>query len=721
MECDVCLIEWDTITHIPRILSCGHTICEACLISMFRNASSKGSGMFCPSCMKLQKKIKEESDIKKLIKNINLLRITEKIDQRRSAMGQSFLSKDNLNMSIFSKNLNSSRFVNDNLNKTNLFNANEMICKSHGLQVHSFGIESKGYLCDLCIKETNVKFSPMPNFIKETKRKIDSSEVKLCLLKQEIQRLQEFFASYLEEFESTNLTKIDELFQYMNKLIVYNYNTAKTVLQQCKKEQEIQIEAKMNELKLLFEDIRESEIKLKSIQEKEKEDHILIRCNEELNQIFNKLNNFVNYEIELNLFQMNIGIKEEIKESMFNFLQNAYYVDVDYVTINGETPLVKHILQKDKFWSCVCGEGDNSVLENYKCTNCGIYRKIESYENILPNPAQCTKNEINQLNDRRKLEINDFQVLYKKEKTKSNASLNKLANNKYYILDLEWFLLWKCFVTNDMSDKYISNSKKRISPNKQLGVLPPGPISNINLFEKGTLRQGLKKNNDYLIIDEKLWNFFYSNYNTTLEISLESNSQDIYGPIICKENRYPYMDMKNINENNLITPSPKNYLIQDNNNYEKELKPDDQIENEKDADVKEEENSLLVPRNLQTPFPDLELKNEKIGASFCHSVNESNIINVTNLKDYEIQFEELENKSLKNEMNDPIIIKNYQENIQLEKLDTPKSRTAVKESSSKRFISHESDEENTGQLDRTCEFNNTSNYIILFNKLFSYE
>jgi hypothetical protein len=53
---------------------------------------------------------------------------------------------------------------------------------------------------------------------------------------------------------------------------------------------------------------------------------------------------------------------------------------------------------------------------------------------------------------------------------------------------------------NDLTEKNLSNSKKKISTNKLIGVLPPGPINNTNLFEKNykelsekTLKKGLKK------------------------------------------------------------------------------------------------------------------------------------------------------------------------------------------------------------------------------------
>ena len=87
---------------------------------------------------------------------------------------------------------------------------------------------------------------------------------------------------------------------------------------------------------------------------------------------------------------------------------------------------------------------------------------------------------------RKKIEVKEFQEIYKKRTLTSGITqLDDNSEAKFYCaLDLEWFLIWKCFVTNDMTDKYVSNSKKSISQNKSIGVLPPGGITNENLFEK---------------------------------------------------------------------------------------------------------------------------------------------------------------------------------------------------------------------------------------------
>ncbi len=116
--------------------------------------------------------------------------------------------------------------------------------------------------------------------------------------------------------------------------------------------------------------------------------------------------------------------------------------------------------------------------------------------NIVNEPLNVGAADVTFLNKRRKDEGKTFQELFK---TSSNQ-------NKFYVIDIEWFLSWKCFISNDTTEKNLANSKKKISPNKNIGVLPPGPISNYNLFEKNTreytaknLRKAMKKVNLYEI------------------------------------------------------------------------------------------------------------------------------------------------------------------------------------------------------------------------------
>lgn len=85
--------------------------------------------------------------------------------------------------------------------------------------------------------------------MKEMKGKINNTLTKVSIVKQEIERLQDFLSSYQyeyinlrEEFEVSNKKKIDDLFQYLNKIISSNYNSAIDILEQCKAEQKTVID-----------------------------------------------------------------------------------------------------------------------------------------------------------------------------------------------------------------------------------------------------------------------------------------------------------------------------------------------------------------------------------------------------------------------------------------------------------------------------------------------
>lgn len=220
------------------------------------------------------------------------------------------------------------------------------------------------------------------------------------------------------------------------------------------------------------------------------DDRELIKFNEKINKLQQKLNYFINYELELNLLSMKIGVKEEIKNKLFETIQESYFVDVEFMEIQGECPTIKHILQKEKYWACVCGELNNPNTE-IRCNLCSNFRRFETVCNIYQDPANVTPDNLKLVNVRRKEESRDFQEYIK-------SSLP--PNSQFYVVDLEWFLQWKAFVMNDQTEKHLPNSKKKISTNKQIGVLPPGPITNTNLFEKNikeytdkTVKKGLKK------------------------------------------------------------------------------------------------------------------------------------------------------------------------------------------------------------------------------------
>jgi hypothetical protein len=539
MDCDVCLIEWDSVRHIPRILSCGHTICEECLLSMFDKNNSE---MFCPSCMTKQASIKCAEDIRGLIKNINLLRISEKLDSRKNCMN-SITSFNNTNLSMSSA-----------LSKNSFFNikrANELICKSHSLPIHSYAIGTNVFFCDLCTMDPQLKIVTLPNYVKESKNKIQTIGTKINLLKQEIDKIEEFFKFYKIEFEKENEESVEVMFSYIRKIVELNYLAAKSVIEKCKKEQFDSIAKKLNEIENVKKEIEEIKSSIEEF--KKNDDLFLVKSNVELSNMYNKVHNMINYDMEISLFQTKVKLNENFKEQISEIIQTSYDIDIEYILHNNQQTLIKDILQKDKIWSCVCGENEN-LVNNLKCTNCGLFRKHESFENILYNPTEITKEELKFFNARKKQEVAEFQKLYK----------NTNNSKEFYAIDIEWFLFWKCYVTNDQTAKYISNSKKGISIHKSIGVLPPFIITNSNLFEKNCqsftknkLRQGLIKNDDYLILNRELWEFFKNNYGSHIDIVLNSNIDIFVDFVKC------------------IIEKEGNTLINDNNEFENNKSFDD--------------------------------------------------------------------------------------------------------------------------------------------------
>lgn len=82
----------------------------------------------------------------------------------------------------------------------------------------------------------------------------------------------------------------------------------------------------------------------------------LITQTDNLDKIQYRMNNYINYDLELNLLSMNIHMKPDLKEKLFLAIQDSFTVDVDFMKINEDIPSIKHILQKDKYWGCICGE-----------------------------------------------------------------------------------------------------------------------------------------------------------------------------------------------------------------------------------------------------------------------------------------------------------------------------------------------------------------------------
>lgn len=533
MECDICQLKWSMDNIIPRILPCGHTFCQSCIMKQIQK---KPKQVFkCPTCKKEIKSLESKDDVLNLRKNSALLTLTDKV--------QTYKSNNISNISMSSQNLNFSQNNNSRINNNNdqnNFNNNEEfyqsgefyipVCQVHKNKANFYNVtdNTKNYYCNECIQTNNIEIlKPLPFLKAHNEFKINSCKNKIKILRKEICRVENFLKSYQNNFEVNNKKKIEELFDYINKIIQYNYTTAKTLFQQCQREQKNQIDKKTSELKVLYKELDSFEKKLDGLNKYTKDKYVPDPESQiTLDNVYCKLTNFINYENELNLFQMNINIKEEDKDSLFDIIQNMYQLDVDFLKMkNGELPTIKELLNKSSTWPCDCGILDNSVGKII-CKGCSKYRPLETYTNLVFNPLFAEKSEIKEFNMRRKHEQKVFQSL-------SARNMDNLKHAYFFAIDISWFNKWRSFIFNDdKTNKYLDNYKKYISDNKKIGILPPGMIDNSRIcetnkekdkFSSYQLKPDLKADKDYCIVNQYLWEWYLLNYSGGPEIKLAEN------------------------------------------------------------------------------------------------------------------------------------------------------------------------------------------------------
>ena len=540
MECDICQLKWSTENIIPLILPCGHTFCQSCILSQIKKNNKKT--FKCPACNTDLNSLKTEDDVLNLRKNSALLTLIDKVQTCKiNNISNVSMSSQTLNAShINNQDNNNSRILqNYDLLNNDFYKNGEFffpICQTHKNKANFYNIieKNKNFYCNECI-QTNVleNLKPLPFLKSQNIFKINSCKNKIKILRNEVNRVENFLKSYQKNFEMTTKKKIEELFDFITKIIQYNYTMAKTLFQQCQKEQNNQIEQKTSELKFLVKELDSFEKKLENIIKPGKDKEKYIPDPESqitLDNVYNKLSNFINYENELNLFQINISVKEEDKDALFNTLQNMCQLDIDFLKMkSGELPTIKELLNKSSTWPCDCGVLDNA---NGKiiCKGCSKYRPLETYSNLVFNPLLAEKREIKEFNMRRKHEEKVYQSL-------AERNMDNLKHAYFFAIDSLWYYKWKSFINNDdKSSKYLENFNKNISDNKKIGILPPGIIDNSQICEinneiKGSnikggkykLKKGLKKDKDYIIINQYLWEWFLLNYNGGPEIQLDDN------------------------------------------------------------------------------------------------------------------------------------------------------------------------------------------------------
>ena len=108
---------------------------------------------------------------------------------------------------------------------------------------------------------------------------------------------------------------------------------------------------------------------------------------------------------------------------------------------------------------------------------CLKFKPFTFYESLAHNPADVTQKELRALSKRRK-----FERKLVIEAEKAGQTLQG-QSTVWFIVSNKWLYKWKCFIQNSVTlNNFFDNEEWAasisISTNSDIGVLPPGLISN---------------------------------------------------------------------------------------------------------------------------------------------------------------------------------------------------------------------------------------------------
>ncbi|CAG9332517.1 unnamed protein product [Blepharisma stoltei] len=470
MECPVCLNNWNPETTIPKILKCGHSLCQACVLQLYHNEQ-----ISCPSCTGLHifkiSRLPNESEleysfrcIESLPRNFTLLSLV--ISKPSPAIRRT---------------------------KTSIISHREfrygMKCPEHNLMIHSYTAKPFSMLCDKCIQEISsykLQVHPFPQVVEKAREDLKKAN-DVLQKKKEI-----YFGLKIENLDNKSQGLIQQLEEHFQTLKI-NLNQAavssKTQLQSL-------ISAHDQENKEVIDTINKESENIEKITGTlqllmEKDDAGIAKAHKEVLKLVEDSVEPLpeitcpSLNININLNQASIAAFEELLQNSFSFK----FKQAQKITW--------------KCGKCLGKMTDGEIL----CTKCECFRPLESYPNLISNPNNATQQEIIEIQKRREIELEMI----------SNLDVQSEEQGLWYIINADWIADWKNFIFNKTT-----RSSRYISPNEKIGVLPPGPITNNKLFTNPEnpveIKSKLKPVAHYRGVNENVWNLYLKIYGGGPEI-----------------------------------------------------------------------------------------------------------------------------------------------------------------------------------------------------------
>lgn len=386
MECPLCHEPWSYDQHIPRILSCGHTLCESCSKSHFILNTIR-----CKECQ-----------------SSHIFEVDREFNETDSDFMQKCINSLSKNFSLLS-------IINNISPGLKIKEIDLQTCEEHNLPIHSFTEKPESELCDECIQEVKgmgLIIKPLPHIEEYFNILINKIVSKL-------QKNNENITNVLNQYETCH--KFESL--KGEKLVSGFFQKLLLCLDEVETETELKLKKLVREEKILNESSKETLRKREILLESLLQQLTYLKSLPESDLVRNS--DMVEGLIANSNFQESLSLKNiEFYRNKSKVLKIKNLV---------ETSMTMEIIRKRSSWKCKCGTINTEGVIN--CVHCEKFRPISTYPNISSQSLSVTEQEVKEINLRRTQEL---------EKVRELNDEN--PQGTYYLIHSEWVNLWKLFI-----------------------------------------------------------------------------------------------------------------------------------------------------------------------------------------------------------------------------------------------------------------------------------
>ena len=470
MECPVCLNLWNVEEYVPRILGCGHSLCQSCIAQLISPPKIE-----CPTCsfqhnFSVPKQSNEPSAgyatrcVESLSKNFTLISLLDSkarptqpkkpvVVPEPDAAGRTF--------TIGQK------------------------CPEHKLMIHSFTERPYSLLCDRCIEgisDLRLAIRPFPQVVAACRSTLEQVGDLLKTRQDGCTQISQGLIAQSQVSYQEVTQQLEEHFQILKLRLQEIYQEAKTEFTNLVAGRKEELDLRQASLKSVAEALSRTDSEFRSLDGLT--DAQLVSQFERVNQLLGRTQAPLP-DIETSWSRIQLRVNAPAYESLRELLLSSYQLTMEKVNTS--------------MWTCGSCKGQTPDGE-ITCRTCKSFRPLSTYPNLLNNPAAATPAEVEELQARRKAELELISQLDSQEPT-----------GVWYIINSDWITEWKNFIFNKPSHNRLQNST-----NKNIGTLPSGPISNSRLFANPDgpveLKPKLKPVAHYRGVNERVWNTYFKIY-----------------------------------------------------------------------------------------------------------------------------------------------------------------------------------------------------------------